>query len=260
MRITDKDTIWREFIRLISENRLKAEKIKNEINMTEPLLAFAKNRGRELRSGAEARISDIFSVNDKIHYLVNINGVDYCFSMLIDNGDWYFHHVECIYMRLDSVTAPTSEFPDIPELQKNWIRQETDISRNVRLYNHLKEEKDREFALSWFHDGAGYFMAACAWIPFLSPEKAFILYVCWEQANLIGNQTSLELMEDDHAVIKTAPMYIEIYRSAGHLRRQIEYSEYMDIFESVWHDRAIRAGWKLDICYPDDQCVFDFTR
>src|SRR5690554_5928599 len=104
----DSPAIWREFLELVSADRVDRGKIRPHDGIpVEPLLIFIKNRGRELAAGAEAVLSQIFYVDDKIHCLACINGVDYCFSILVENGNWYFHHVECIYVRLDTVKAPS---------------------------------------------------------------------------------------------------------------------------------------------------------
>lgn len=62
--------------------------------------------------------------------------------------------------------------------------EELQVSRDVWLLNALAAEKGRDSALDWFKDGAGYALAARVWVPFVSPSRAFVLYLCWEQANL----------------------------------------------------------------------------
>jgi hypothetical protein len=179
-------------------------------------------------------------------------------SFIIDNESWFFRHAECIFIRLVKVEAPTSSFPDISEEHKDWIRQEIDATNKTQIYNLLSVEKGGEYALDWFKDGKGYFLAACTWVPFVAPEKAFILYLCWEQSNLIGNEVLLEKLEDSKAIIKIKPLYFEVYKRAGHLKQQIAFEDYKSIFNTIWHDRAVKAGWKLDISYLEEECILQF--
>lgn len=40
----------------------------------------------------------------------------------------------------------------------------------------------------------------------------------------------------------------------------IKYAEYMELFESVWKDRAKNAGWKIDFVYKDEYTSLIFNR
>jgi len=97
-------------------------------------------------------------------------------------------------------------------------------------------------------------------VPFVSPARAFVLYACWEQANLRGSDVVLERLEDDRAVLRLRPLYFRLYRQAAHLKQQISAADYRLLFESRWQDRSRSAGWELDIAYEGDDCVFTLRR
>jgi len=123
----------------------------------------------------------------------------------------------------------------------------------------LAKEKGREFAFDWFKDGVGYFMEARTWVPFMPPSRAFILYLCWEQANLRGNPVTLEKLDDREATITLDPHYLR-FHSQTDVGRQISAEDYRRLFETIWQDRAENAGWKLQITYKGNTCVFHLTR
>lgn len=209
--------------------------------------------------------AETFRVVDQVHFILPLTfdqeQSTFCFSFLIDNDRWYFQHLETISLRLDQLSPlPKSGFPDASETQKTWIRQELAVSEQIRLYTFLKAEKGREFALEWFKDGAGYALAARAWVPFVAPHKAFLLYLCWEQANLQGNEVTLHKLNPCEALVEIKPVYFRLYRQTGHLSQQIKWEEYLLLFEKIWQDRAAQAGWEQVIRYNKDACLLNFNR
>jgi hypothetical protein len=61
-----------------------------------------------------------------------------------------------------------------------------------------------------------------------------------------------------------SPFNFLFYKASSHLKDQISYEDYRQIFESLWQDRAEQAGWKLKIEYqgeyPGAICIFHFTK
>ena len=187
-------------------------------------------------------------------------------TFLVEGGAWYFRHLEAINIRLDKTgPLPASTFPDVDEATKAHIREETGWSREVRVFNELASLKGRDFAFDFFEDGNGYFLAARTWVPFVEPRKAFILYACWEQANLRGNTVTLEKLDDAAAVVRMSTYFFGLYKASAHLPQQIPFEDYTRIFETIWKDRARAAGWSLEIDYKDEgfrasECVLRFKR
>lgn len=260
--------VWNEFVAAHKKGQVAADKVRPYPEMApfkETLMRFLSiMREKAVWQEWEAT-PECYRVGSHLHYLIPL-GFDgekdtYCFTFLVEGEDWYFRHLESITIRLDKIARlPTSEFPDLPELKKAWIRQEKYWSEQVRLFNFLVEEKGKDFAFSWFADGKGYFLAAKSWVPFSPAPKAFILYLCWEQSNLCGNKVTLLKLSDNQATVIMKPIYFELYEAAAHLEQQISFEDYRKIFETKWKDRANKAGWDLNISYDDGECVFRLIR
>lgn len=258
--------IWKEFITTLRNDQMTLEKIRPfDDAWKETILGWLKQI-KEYASPEELEAEpETFRVDNKVHFIIPLtfeeSTRDYCFSFLIEGSDWYFHQLEGIFIRLDKISSlPTTEFPDISEDWKATHREETKIAGQVRFFNFFSKEKGKDFALDWFKDGYGYFLAAQVRVPFFTPSKAFILYLCWEQANLIGNTVKLVKLEGKEAIVEIQSKYFHLYKVAAHLKEQISFEDYQKIFESIWNDRAEKAGWKLEIRYEGETCHFHFTR
>jgi len=267
----DEIRIWKEFVIMLKENRIT-------LGCIRPLEFISKETQVEVlnsfRRGAvweewEAE-PEIVRYENHVNFVIPLKGMygewtKYCFMFLVEGDEWYYRHVEAIFIRLDKIsTFPVSEFPDLPETKKAWMREEIITSEHVRLFNMLIKEKGKDFAFDWFRrgvgNGPGYFLQAKAWVPFVPPPKAFILYVCWEQANLIGNEVTLQKLDENEAIVKMIPLYFQIFRHATHLKRQITFQDYRKIFETIWEYRAQSAGWDLRVDIRGVECIFRFRR
>lgn len=155
---------------------------------------------------------------------------------------------------------PATSFPDAPAERKAWMREEIEVSDQVRLFAFLAGEKGKDFAFGWFRDGAGYALAARTWVPFVSPPKAFILYLCWEFANRRENPVTLEKLSDTEALVRVVPRWFRIYEAAAHLKPRISAEDFRRLFETIWTDRARNAGWSVELTYRGEEVVFRFTR
>ena len=260
--------VWNEFVAAHKKGQVTADKVRPYPEMApfkETLIGFLSiMREKAVWQEWEAT-PECYKVGSHLHYLIPL-GFDgekgtYCFTFLAEGEDWYFRHLEGITIRLDKIAKlPTSEFPDLAEEKKTWLRQEVYWSEQVRLFNFLVEEKGKNFAFSWFADGKGYLLAAKAQVPFLAPEKAFILFLCWEQSRLNGSSIKLEKLDDQEAIVRMKAIYFQLYEITAHLREQIPFTDYRKIFETKWQDRANKAGWDLNISYEDGECVFYLIR
>jgi hypothetical protein len=264
-------SIWKEFVAALKKGEITPERLRPYYEeFRSPLMGYLKEM-REKAAWAEWEAEpEVHRVGDRVHFLIPLSfegpSVTYVFSFLSEPAIWYFQHLEAITIRMDKIGAlPTSTFPDVPEETKAHIREETRWSREVRVFNLLAKDQGKDFAFDFFKDGNGYFLAARVWVPFVEPSRAFILYLCWEQANLIGNEVSLEKLEDDEAVVRMRTYFFRLYKVSAHLNQQISFEDYRKIFETIWLDRARAAGWELRIeCidkdYPAAECVLNFTR
>ena len=69
-----------------------------------------------------------------------------------------------------------------------------------------------------------------------------------------------EFQENKCEVVIYNHIWRSMYFTAVHLKSAIEYSEYMELFESVWKDRAASAGWKISFVYTDEYTSLIFNR
>ena len=229
--------------------------------LREPLWKFLRSLREQALPGELESEPEWRRVDDQVHYLLplTLNGEreTYCFTFRLSDGEWAFQHIESIVIRLDQIDAlPCAQFPDLPEAKKAWIRAEWEVSQQVRWFNFLAAEKGRQAAFDWFKDGAGYALAARTWVPFVSPRRALILYLCWEQANLRGGRVVLHQLDDREARVELEPLYFKLYSQAGHLRQQISLEDYRHIYEVTWSDRAAAAGWQLEISEDKEDTLF----
>ena len=257
--------IWREFVETLKNGKFTVEHIKpyefiSKENQLKHIQNFKKYSDDSSWDEWD-NTPEIFAVENHVHFLVtlgfgNAQKSNFCFTFLIEDGKWYYRHLENIFVRLDKTQEPpTSEFPDVPKEMKAWQREEVYWSKMVYLYSVLSKEKGKEFFFNLMKDGAGYFLGAKTWVPFVPPPRAFILYLCWEQKHLKENDVSLEKLSDQEAIVKLQTHFFYLYKRAGHLKQQIPFVDYKEIFETIWIERAKNAGWNLDIKYEDSECL-----
>ncbi len=259
----DADSIWHQFTAALRRNEMDEKKIRPyDPSFTGPLLGYLDTLRLRVPAGQWERKPEVHRVGNLLHYLIPLNvgadSAEFCFTFKTEANAWYFSHLETITIRLDTVSGlPASSFPDLPETRKAWMREEQYWSFIVYLYGVLGKDKGAAYALDLLKDGQGYFLAAKAWVPFVTPRRAFVLYMCWEQSVLRGNHVTLEQLSDSLARVTESSMFFELYKRAAHLKGQIAFADYRRIFETIWHNRAEAAGWTLTIEYPGDQeCVF----
>lgn len=261
--------IWKDFVATLMNNKMSLERIRPRAASKETLMGWLNSIKERVSPKELAVIPECYHVENLVHFILHLTyegeKVNYCFTFLTEGNAWYFHGLEAIFVRLDKIASlPTSNFPDIPEHQKAIHREEIRTADLVQQFNYFIKEKGRDFALNFLKDGQGYFLAAKVRVPFLASSRAFILYLCWDQANLAGNNVTLEKLTDNEAVIRMETIYFMLYKASSHLKDQISFENYRQIFESIWQDRAENAGWKLKIEYqgeyPGAICIFHFTK
>lgn len=261
----DVDT-WRQFVSMLQAGPMPADKIRPYEGVSKDLLVGFLSQIRKNVNWAEWEIiAEIHRVGNSTHYVIplTIDGTKQTlsFTFLNEGNTWYFQHIESILLRLDQVgSLPVSVFPDLPESQKAWMREEVAATEQIRLFTLLSNEKGKQYAFDWFRDGRGYALAAKTWVPLVDPSRAFILYLCWEQANLEGNATRLEKLDDAEAVVNISPIYLKLYDQTANFKQRISAEDYRNIFETIWQDRATAAGWNLQQTYTGHECVFRFSK
>jgi hypothetical protein len=259
------ERIWAEFVGLMKSGELAERNLRPAYTTPSIMRQFLER----MRAGASwpewERKPEVYRVGSLVHFLVKLSekGVPgtYSFTFVTENGHWYLQHFESIAIRLDRVGAPpVSTFPDLSEGKKAWMRQETYWSQMVGLFLRMRAAAGPQPAFDMFRDGQGYFVQAKTWVPFVPPARAFVLYLCWEQSRLQGNDVTLSRLTDEDAVVAIDSICFRLYRQTSHLRQQVSEDEYRRIFETVWRDRAVAAGWNVQFTYDGTRCSLRFTR
>jgi hypothetical protein len=266
--------IWKEFVESLRTGQFAIDQVQSYEGIPKERIL---NRLMNIKSYVDQSSSweeweivpDIFPVGNQVHFIVSLgfgskNNRDFCFTFLKEEDRWFYRHMENIFIRLDQTPdPPTSQFPDITNEMKAWQREEIYWSKIVYFYTVLSQEKGKEYFLNLMKDGMGYCMMAKTWVPFVLPQKAFILYLCWDQSRLRGNQVSLEKLTDQEALVKLQPTFFSLFKRTGHIKQQISFTDYRKLYETIWQDRAFHAGWNLEIRYEDPECLrclFHFTK
>jgi len=266
----DEITIWKEFVQLLRADALTVERVRPVDPLTPAsqltlLRQFVKNATWE-EWEATPRVVHYGNLVTFITTLGKKSNAPstYTFNFQVEGGRWYYRFLEGILLPLDKVAslpATGHQFPDLAEEQKAWIRNELYWSQMVRLYNEIAGIKGKTYALDVFRDGEGYALTASVWVPFYPTSRAFVLYLCWEQAKLQGNSVTLERLTDHEAVVRfDDSLYFALYVRASHLKNQISLEDYIKIFETVWQDRARAAGWILKIDGQGRKIYLRFSR
>ncbi len=253
--------IWREFAAKLKAGTLSAADLRPEYTTVEQQLTWLKQIKAAVdadKSWAElAAGSKLFNVGNHVQVLARFRmegqPQTVSFTFIVEGDRWYYSHMEMIFLRLGEIgPPPVSQFPDIPEETKSWIREETYWSTIIgSLYLPLAKEKGPDEARARLLDGGGYFVAAKTWVPFLPPPRAFILYLCWEQSVLRGNKVTLERLDDGAAEVRIEARFFQIYKNSSHMKMWIGFDDYRRVFEAIWTDRAEQAGWKISFAYED---------
>ncbi len=269
---SDDPAIWKEFSALVRKGDFPRDRLKplvpgGDADLLRFLAVF-----QSVPPSMWERDPEIVRSGSTVNFIIPFGDESRPFNfILVEEGDrWYFHHLEQVMLRLDKTPpAPTSDFPDTSEERKAWARDEIYWSQVVRLYTSLVPKLGKEAFLDLLRDGPGFFVAATAWVPFFAPHRAFVLYLCWYQARLHGMNTRgdsvvLESLDDRGAVVRMKDdVFFRLYQVATHIRPQIAFADYREIYEVIWKDRAEAAGWTLAIEYPSAdglEVLFRFSR
>lgn len=268
--LQDDLAIWREFVQFLKTDTMTLDRIHPaDPRSKESRLAWLRDfvKGTDWKEWEAA--PEIVRSENLVTFIITLGQSrkspwGYIFCLIVEDGRWFYRFTEGIFIRLDRVgefPANASDFPDLPEERKHWMRQETYWSKMIWLYNEMAGIKGKDYALNLFKDGAGYALAASTWIPFYPTPRAFILFLCWEQAKLQGNKVILERLNEHEAVIRfNYNQYFALYSNTSHLKTQISSKDYSKIFETIWQDRARAAGWTLAIDGPGWPYYLRFSR
>jgi len=263
--------IWHSFREALRTGRMLDPERYRPITpeLRQPMMGFLEELRKTAKWEDGGPEPEVFHVGNQIHYVVPLtlqhgettSTTPFCFTLVMEGGQWYFQHLESIFIRLDKIPPPpVSSFPDLAVERKAWMRDEFQTTKDVQLFAYLSQEKGKQFAFDWFKDGPGYAIQAQTWVPFVPPARAFILYVCWDLSNLRSEPVVLEKLSDEEARLRFTPRAFALYDQTAEMKPHISLDDYRHLFEMVWRDRARSAGWNLSISYEKGECVFRFVK
>jgi hypothetical protein len=71
----------------------------------------------------------------------------------------------------------------------------------------------------------------------------------------------LERLEEGAAEVRLTSNFLLLYERTAHLAKRIRRADYVALYESIWRDRASKAGWAIDFAYGEAGSVtFRLTR
>lgn len=250
--------IWTEFIEKLHLDSLYEDDFTGDTKSF--LISFLTGDSRKFRRDMIITANAYFDIGEtKYIVIAECDDSEYRFDFIVDEGKWRLCFIECITIPIKNVnTLPFTDFPAVPE-HETWIRAEKNISRTVYLYNRLKESFGSEKAIEWFLDGAGEFLAAKSWIPYFDDKRAFVAYIAWCENRLNGEIASIESFDNSKCVIRLKDhLWFKVYNSASHLKLMITESEYRNLFEHIWIDRAKQSGWNVRFEYTGSDTIIIF--
>lgn len=252
--------IWNEFQEKLQHNTLTFSDFTTEMcAYLQPLLCGEHSASR--RQKFLDSPYDIYEGVDRISVVSHCTDDDYRFDFYPDGISWKLAFIECITLPVfDMDVFPYAKFVPLDKKELH-IRREKEISQLVSFYLKFKELVGKAKALTMFYDGKGEYVCARSWVPFYSDRLSYIAYSAWYECRINGENVVIqEFQESKCEVVIYNHIWRGIYFTVGHLKPVIEYSEYMELFESIWRDRAASAGWKIQFVYTDAYTSLIFNR
>ena len=249
MKHTD---IWSSFQEKLKFDTLTASDFTAEMGkFLQPLLCGERSAFR--RQKFLDSPYDIYEGSEKVSVISHCADDDYRFDFLFDGIAWKLAFIECITLPISDIDAlPYTKFTPL-EGKELHIRREKEISRLVYFYLKFKELTGKEKALAMLQDGDGEFICARSWVPYYSDNLSYIAYSAWYESRINGENIVIKKFQEEKCEVT---IYDHVWRSmyctAGHLKSVIEYPEYMELFESIWKNRAKSAGWEIAFDYTDE--------
>lgn len=252
--------IWNEFQVKLKNDTLTVSDFTTEMcQYLKPLLCGEHSAAR--RQKFLDSPFDIYEGVNKVSVVSHCADDDYRFDFLLNGISWKLAFIECITLPVFGINVfPYSEFLSLDKKELH-IRREKEISQLVYFYLKFKELVGKTKAIEMFYDGKSEYVCARSWVPFYSDSLSYIAYAAWYESRINGENVAIQEFQDSKCEVA---MYNHIWRNmyftVGHLKPVIDYSEYMELFESIWKDRARSAGWEIQFTYEDEYTSLIFSR
>lgn len=255
------EKVWLEFCNKMRQDKLRKSDFMDETQLfLYPLLC-----GRDAGQRREKFLSspyEVFGNGTKWSVLLHCPDDDYRFDFLFLENGWKLSFIECVTLPISDIsTLPYENFKALPPEKEIDIRSEKEISRLVFFYNQFKMLIGQQKALEMFYDGAGESLGARSWVPFYSDRLACIAYFAWLQNRIYGEQVEILKFDEESCRLRfRRHIWRKMYVTTGHMQKMIDYEEYVNLFESIWRNRALECGWTLQFIYQDEDTDLVFTK
>lgn len=179
-------------------------------------------------------------------------------DFVLENGVYKLSSMDCYTLPLKKIDRlPFNCFEPLTEKQEARMREEYRITKMVNDFVRLKNIIGKEKALEWFKDGEGEQAGVCVWMPYFTKRKAFTAYSAWIQNRLYGEDVYITAFSEEYSeLIFKNSNWLFLYKTAVHLKRMISDDEYLELYETIWKDRAVCNGYMAEISYEeDDICI-----
>lgn len=199
---------------------------------------------------------------DKYIYHISLNDEwEVRIDFIYKDNVYKLAHLDSYTLPLKKIDRlPFTNFESLPFEIEAKMREEYRITKIVNDFIRLKNIIGKEEALNWFKDGQSEKTGVPAWMPYFTKRKAFIAYSAWMQDRLYGENVSIREFTETHSELFFKEcIWIFLYKVASHLKCMISYDEYIEIFETIWKDRAVCNGYQVDILYSDCDVLMTFT-
>ena len=253
------EQIWEEFKIKLQNDSFSSDDFNEEL--CDIYTSFLSGENRKFRRDEFYNAAAQFREGEQKHivFLACSDGT-YRLDFIENAGKWQLLFIEGITIPVEKIDyLPFNDFTPLKEYDENWIREERRISLMINWYNFIKNTSGIDEALEHFRYGSGEFLAAKSWVPFFSDKKAFIVYISWWDNRIYGENVSIEKFSDDECLIKyVEPIWFKMYNVAGHLKLQIPFDEYKQLYEYIWQDRVKCSGWNISFTYENNDIILRF--
>ncbi len=154
---------------------------------------------------------------------------------------------------------PFHDYTPLPN-RESIMREEYRVYAMVRDYVRLAGMLGKQEALDWFKDGTGEKAGVPAWMPYFTRRKAFIAYTAWMQNRLYGEDVAITRFTEEHSeLLFRNHGWLFLYHAAAHIKQMISYEDYVELFETIWRDRAFHNGLQVEIAYEGNDVRMSFA-
>ncbi|MDR0288123.1 MAG: hypothetical protein LBI03_10540, partial [Clostridiales bacterium] len=118
----------------------------------------------------------------------------------------------------------------------------------------------KQDALNWFKDGEGERTGVPSWMPYFTKRKAFIAYTAWIQNRLYGEDVYITKFSEEYSeLLFKNSSWLFLYKVAVHLKQMISRDEYIELFETIWKDRALWNEYNANFSYENEDILISFS-